>query len=390
MITISDTLVKEIKTARRWLHRHPEISYEEYQTTEFIDSTLASWNIEFHRFNSLKTGGWADVGGSNKNVLGFRADIDGLPITESSKHPIRSKHEGVMHACGHDYHTAIGLGLLRYFSKHPDNLNGKLRVIFQPAEETTPDGASYVYKEPIFKNMSGIFAVHVDPELNIEQFSIKNGPSCASSTLIKLTFNGPGGHTSRPHKTVDLIRVTAQYIIQLQGYLKSIIDSRDDFTLVFGNIHGGSCHNVIPSEISLVGTLRNFNNYVLRKLLEEIRQFSQHFEKIYGLKISVDFPNSTPAIVNDSKMFNEFVNFSKSNGYSKNVIIVENPSMGADDFSYYLKNVPGLYFRVGADGKGTSHSSDFLLNDDLIEPSLSFLIDYIQHLNKHNCIYPFY
>jgi len=98
MITISDTLVKEIKTARRWLHRHPEISYKEYQTTEFIVSTLASWNIVFHRFNSLKTGGWADVGGNDKNILGFRADIDGLPITENAKYPIRSKHEGVMHA----------------------------------------------------------------------------------------------------------------------------------------------------------------------------------------------------------------------------------------------------------------------------------------------------
>ncbi|MBU4446610.1 amidohydrolase, partial [bacterium] len=319
MIIISDSLFKEIKTARKWLHRHPEISYEEYQTTEFIANTLASWNVEFHRFNSLKTGGWADIGGNDKNILGFRADIDGLPITENAKHSVRSKHDGVMHACGHDYHTAIGLGLIRYFLKNPDNLNGKLRVIFQPAEETTPDGASFVCKESIFKSMSGIFAVHVDPELKIGQFSIINGQSCASSTLVKITFNGPGGHTSRPHKTVDLIRVTAQYIVQLQGYLKSIINSRDDFILVFGSIHGGSYHNVIPSKISLVGTVRNFDNNVLKQLLEEIRKFSQHFETIYDLKISVDFPNSTPAVVNDSKMYDKFINFSKSNGYSKNV-----------------------------------------------------------------------
>jgi len=377
MITISDSLVKEIKTARRWLHRHPEISYEEYQTTEFIANTLASWNVEFHRFNSLKTGGWADIGRNDKNILGFRADIDGLPITENAKHSVRSKHDGVMHACGHDYHTAIGLGLIRYFLKHSDNLNGKLRVIFQPAEETTPDGASFVCKESIFKSMSGIFAVHVDPELNIGQFSIKNGQSCASSTLIKLTFNGPGGHTSRPHKTIDLIRVTAQYIVQLQGYLKSIINSRDDFILVFGNIHGGSYHNVIPSKISLVGTLRNFDNNVLKQLLEEIRKFSEHFETIYGPKISVDFPNSTPAIVNDSKMFDKFINFSKSNGYSKNVIILENPAVGADDFSYYLKNIPGLYFRVGAEGSGSSHSSEFILNENLLKPATEFIINYV-------------
>lgn len=377
MIIISDSLFKEIKTARRWLHRHPEISYEEYQTTEFIANTLASWNVEFHRFNSLKTGGWADIGGNDKNILGFRADIDGLPITENAKHSVRSKHDGVMHACGHDYHTALGLGLIRYFSKHPDNLNGKLRVIFQPAEETTPDGASFVCKESIFKSMSGIFAVHVDPELKIGQFFIKNGQSCASSTLINITFNGPGGHTSRPHKTVDLIRVTAQYIVQLQGYLKSIINSRDDFILVFGSIHGGSYHNVKPSKISLVGTLRNFDNNVLKQLLEEIRKFSEHFETIYGPKISIDFPNSTPAIVNDSKMFDQFINFTKSNGYSKNVIILENPSVGADDFSYYLKNIPGLYFRVGAEGSGSSHSSEFILNENLLKPATEFIINYV-------------
>ncbi|MCK4715433.1 MAG: amidohydrolase, partial [Candidatus Marinimicrobia bacterium] len=274
MITISDLLIKEIKTTRRWLHRHPEVSYEEYQTTEFISNTLASWNIELHRFNSLKTGGWSDVGGSDKNILGFRADIDGLPITENAKHPIRSKHDGVMHACGHDYHTAIGLGLIRYFSKHPDNLNGKLRVIFQPAEETTPDGAEFVSKEPLFKNMSGLLGIHVDGRMKVGQYSIIKGIACASSIRIAITFRGKGGHTSRPYDTVDLIRVSSQYIVQLPVYLKAQVDSRDSFVLVFGKIVGGHTHNIIPSQIELTGTLRNFDNQILNILLEKIQFFS--------------------------------------------------------------------------------------------------------------------
>lgn len=382
MTQIDSTLLKEIIDARRWLHENPELSYKEIATTDFIRKKVRTWNLELKPFASLKTGGYVDVGVGEKPVIGFRADIDALPIEENAGHTIKSKNSGVMHACGHDFHIAFGLGLAKYFSQHPDELNGRLRILFQPAEETIPDGASHIHKEPLFENMTGIFAVHVDNRFKNGQVAIKQGTACASSTLIKLKFIGPGGHTSRPHETVDLIRVTSLYISQLNGYLKSIIDSRDDFTLVFGSIHGGQYHNIIPAEIALTGTLRNFDNEVLKVLLEGIREFSQNFAQLYKLQIDVDIAHSTPAIINDEKMYSDLVHFCREKGYDSHLIEMRKPSMGTDDFAHYLKVLPGLYFQVGGEGFGSSHSGDFQLTEDLIEPALGFLIDYIRYLLK--------
>jgi len=386
MTKINNSFLDEIISARRWLHENPELSYEEHATTNYIREKIQSWNLELKPFSTLITGGYVDVGTGGKPVLGFRADIDALPITENAGHSIKSKNNGVMHACGHDFHAAIGLGLAKYYSKHTDELNGKLRILFQPAEETYPDGASHIHREPLFDTMIGIFAVHVDLRFNNGGIAIKQGTACASSTLLKLKFIGPGGHTSRPHDTVDLIRVTSLYISQLNGYLKTIIDSRDDFTLVFGSIHGGQYHNIIPSEVSVTGTLRNFDNNVLKVLLEGVLEFSDNFATLYKCQINVDIPNSTPAIVNDPAMYSDLVKFCKNNGYDDRLVEMEKPSMGADDFAYYLKKVPGLYFQVGAEGSGSSHSSDFILTDDLIKPTVDFIVNFRKFLlNKNIC-----
>ncbi|MDO9547507.1 MAG: M20 family metallopeptidase [Candidatus Marinimicrobia bacterium] len=391
MSKIPPALMKEIVSARQWLHEHPELSYKEFETTKFIKDILDMWDIQFHNFQNIDTGGYVDIGNNSRTIIGFRSDIDALPITENPAHNICSKNNGVMHACGHDFHTAIGLGLLKYFNDNQQDLNGGgLRVIFQPAEEATPDGAEFVSKESLFKNMTGLLGIHVDGRMKVGQYSIIKGTACASSTRLEITFIGKGGHTSRPHNTVDLIRVTSQYIVQLPEYLKACFDSRDNFVLVFGKIEGGHSHNIIPSEIKLTGTLRNFDNHILDQLLKRITIFSDHFAKLYGLDIVASFPNITPAVINDDRLYNHFIDFSNRMQYYENIQILKKPSMGADDFSLYLDQVPGLYFQIGAGGTAPSHSSDFLLNDDLIEPALSLLVDYIQYLNKHNCIYPFY
>jgi len=382
MSKIPESLIKEIKSTRRWLHEHPELSYKEFETTKFVKNTLDRWNIQFQPFKNLETGGYADIGSSHNKMIGFRSDIDALPITENPAHEICSGNQGVMHACGHDFHTAIGLGLLKYFKDNQQDFKGRLRVIFQPGEEATPDGAGFVAKEPLFDNMCGLIGVHVDSHLEVGKFSIIKGAACASSTRLEITFLGKGGHTSRPHNTVDLIRVTSQYIVQLPEYLKACFDSRDNFVLVFGKIEGGDSHNIIPAEIKLTGTLRNFDNHILDQLLKRITIFSDSFAKLYGLDIVASFPNITPAVINDDRLYNHFIDFSNRTQYYENIKLLKNPSMGADDFSRYLEQVPGLYFQIGAGGSAPSHSSDFLLNDDLIEPALSLLIDYIQYLNQ--------
>lgn len=373
-------LIENVIQTRRWLHEHPELSYQEFATTRYIKERLKEMQLELQPFNSVDTGGFVDVGRGARPLFGFRADIDALPIEENDAHQIKSGNRGVMHACGHDFHAALGLGLAQYFSTNPDEIRGRLRILFQPAEETIPDGASKIHKEPLFDQMIGLFAIHVDLRFQPGQIAIKEGTACASSTLLKIRLKGPGGHTSRPHETVDLIRITALYITELNGHLKSLIDSRHDFTLVFGSIHGGNLHNVIPSEILLSGTLRNFDNHVLKILLDGIKEFSHKFATLYKFTVEVDIPNSTPAIVNNTTMYAQLVNFAETNGYSDRIVKMGQPSMGADDFAYYSRVVPSLYFQIGAGGSGSSHSSDFQLSDELLEPALDFLIGYVKYV----------
>ncbi|HDP68348.1 MAG TPA: amidohydrolase [Candidatus Marinimicrobia bacterium] len=373
-------LIENVIQTRRWLHEHPELSYQEFATTRYLQEWLKEMQLKLQPFNSVDTGGFVDVGRGAGPLFGFRADIDALPIEENDAHRIKSGNRGVMHACGHDFHTALGLGLAQYFSTNPDEIRGRLRILFQPAEETIPDGASKIHKEPLFDQMIGLFAIHVDLRFQPGQIAIKEGTACASSTLLKIRLKGPGGHTSRPHETVDLIRITALYISELNGYLKSLIDSRHDFTLVFGSIHGGNLHNVIPSEILLSGTLRNFDNHVLKILLDGIKDFSHKFATLYKFTVEVDIPNSTPAIVNNTTMYAQLLSFAETNGYSDRIVKMGQPSMGADDFAYYSRVVPSLYFQIGAGGSGSSHSSDFQLSDELLEPALDFLIGYVKYV----------
>ncbi len=374
MLELSELFINSIIVLRRWLHQHPELSYEEKGTTKFIKKTLLSWGIKFHRFNTIKSGGYADIGTGDSPILGFRADIDALPIMENPKHAIKSENTGVMHACGHDFHTSIGLGLLKYFSDYPEKLSGKLRVIFQPAEETTPTGALKVINEPIFDEMTGILGVHVDNRIQNGQVSIRKGAVCASSTKIEIILHGPGGHTSRPDDTVDLISVIAIYIRQLQKYLSKLFQSK--YVLAFGQIHGGNYHNIIPSEISLVGTLRNFDNDELVQIMTAIKTYSKQFAGKYSLNIDVQFPSSTPTIINNDEMYRDIIAFSNQSGY-KNRIKAAEPSMGADDFSFYQKMIPGLYIHIGSKGKGVPHSPDFELDDKLLKPAIEFLIEFI-------------
>lgn len=367
--------LSEIRKLREILHTNPEISYKEYETTKLLDETIASWGLEFIRFNNLETGGFCDVG--NGEIIIFRADIDALPITEDPLHKVISKNPGVMHACGHDYHTAVGLGLLKYFSKNKPNK--KLRVIFQPAEEAAPGGAEFVLKEKVLKGVKAALSIHVDPTLEVGKFDVLDGPIQASTTSIKIELIGPGGHTSKPSETVDLINVTSYYIVQIQNYLRQNIDPRETLAFVFGKISGGSTHNTIPQNISIRGTIRTHNNIVLDKCLKLMRSFTESFAKLNNIEINIEFPTSCPATINNSQLTNKFINFMKDSGREQDLVLYSKPSMGADDFAFYGLEVPSLYLQVGAAGKGTLHSKDLKINDEVLKNSLETLIEFIEN-----------
>ncbi len=370
--------VDEIINIRRKIHTNPELPFKEYDTTNLIKKTVESWGLDFHRFSLLETGGYCDVG--KGNTILFRSDIDAIPIEENPNHNIKSNNSGIMHACGHDFHTAIGLGLLRYFSNNRSELNGRLRVIFQPAEESAPGGAEKVVQENIWSNAEGILAVHVDPQLELGKIQLFHRAVQASSTSIYIELCGPGGHTSKPHETVDLISVTARYISQIQNYVNEKNDPRDTIAFAFGKIDGGDTHNSIPQKIILRGTIRTLDNKVLEKTKKLFINFSKNYGELYNTSISIKFPTSCPATINNPELANLFIKSMKLRQNEKMIELPEKCSMGADDFAYYLAKVPGLYLQIGAAGIGTLHSSDLLINEDIIGISLEYLTGFISDL----------
>ena len=269
---------QELLEIRQHLHKCPELSWQEFKTTLFIEEKLKSWGLELKRFENVKTGGYCDLG--TGPVFAFRSDIDALPISEDTKHTVLSQHPGIMHACGHDYHITIGLGLIKYFLENKSQLKGTIRLIFQPAEEAAPGGAEKVIKEDIWKKVKCILTTHVDPTIAPGKIILRKGAVQASSTSLNIELTGRGGHTSRPYLTDDLIQISSQYLVQLTAFIKQTIDVQETISFAFGSIHGGSTHNIIPEKLNLRGTFRTLDNKILEKTLSNIQLFSKDFARL--------------------------------------------------------------------------------------------------------------
>lgn len=340
---------------------------------------LKNWGLEFHRFENIETGGYCEIG--EGPALLFRSDIDALPIEEDRSHTIISENKDVMHACGHDYHTAIGLGLCRYFQQNRDKLKGQLRVIFQPAEEAAPGGAEFVIEENIWQNAKNIVGVHVDNEYPAGQIILPKKTASASSTSMKIVLQGPGGHTSRPDETVDLVHVCGQYVTHLKSHLLNSTDPRTPLSFAFGQIQGGHTHNSIPQKILLQGTLRTHSNQMEQESRQIIKSFTKNFANLNNIKIMLEFPTNCPAAINDENMvqiFSDYMQLQLENQNSS-LVYLDTASMGADDFAVYLRKIPGLYLRVGAGGRGEAHTGNFLLEEDLLKPAMHYLSGFIQY-----------
>ncbi len=375
-----NTIWQELLDIRQHLHEFPELSWQEFETTRFIEETLKTWGLELKHFENIDTGGYCDLGSGP--VIAFRSDIDALPVQENSEHRVLSQYPGVMHACGHDYHTSIGLGLLKYFSENRAQLKGTLRLIFQPAEEAAPGGAEKVILEKIWDEVKYVLTTHVDPTVPPGKILMRKGAVQASSTSISIEITGRGGHTSRPFLTDDLIPISSQYIVQLTAFIKQITNVQETLALAFGSVHGGSRHNIIPEKIHLRGTLRTLNNEILEQTLNSIRKFSKDFARLYGIHINLLFPTNCPATINDPLLYDEFRHFMKMAGLEANLLTHEKPSMGADDFAFFSQKVPGLYLSAGGKGSGVLHSGDLVLDDKLLQPTVEILAGFISFLSQ--------
>jgi amidohydrolase len=340
---------------RRHLHAHPEPSGEELQTSLRLYQLFDEMGLAV-RMGPEGRGIVVDSrnasGGGRRIAL--RADIDALRIEDQKQTPYRSSVPEVMHACGHDAHTATVFGTLLVLDRLeceralPWPITS--RGIFQPAEETG-EGAKAMMAAGALNDVAAILAVHVDPTRRAGTIGVRPGPLTASCDDMQITVRGRGGHAARPHESNDPIAAAAELVSTLYQFVPRATDSQDAVVVSFGQIHGGQNANVIPEEVMLEGTVRTLNHDVREKTVQHIRTLAEGIEQVTGAKVDVNFRRGSPSVQNDEALTQLVSDVAADLLGPNNVITLPRPSMGSEDFAYYLECVPGTMFRLGAAGE---------------------------------------
>ena len=373
---------QKIIDIRRWLHKNPEIGFNEFNTVKYLESILSNVGYKVITNDKMKTGFYCDLNPGNK-MLALRTDMDALEISEeNSKIDYQSLNPGIMHACGHDVHMSILTGVA-LFLKETD-ISSSIRFLYQPAEEQAPGGALAMINGNALNNVSNIIGCHVYPKISSGKIAIKSGPIAASVELIDIELEGLGGHTSRPNESVDLVWAQSQLVISLEQTINHGIDQQESVVLAFGKIEGGLAHNVLPSKIRLSGTLRYLNPDLKLKLHKKINESIEIVSKITGAKITWKSTFACPGVVNDIKLTNLILKSSKEALGEDNVEILDVSSMGGEDFAYYLEKIPGAYFRIGSyDGYVDDiHTSDFNVDEECIFTGIKTFVSIVNNYFK--------
>jgi amidohydrolase len=340
---------KELIAVRRYLHAHPELSFEEVETAKFIASKLQEFGIE-HQTNIGGNGIVGYIKGKNPDskTIALRADIDALPIFEKNNCSYTSQNEGVMHACGHDVHTTCLLGAAKILNQIKEELNGTIKLIFQPAEEKLPGGASIMIKEGVLKNptVESIYGQHVLPQLETGKVAFKSGISMASCDEIFITVKGKGGHGAVPHLAVDPILIASNIVIALQQIVSRNANPLMPSVLSIGKFIANGATNIIPEEVKMEGTFRTFDEKWRKEAHEKIKTICESIAEGFGGTCDVLIDVGYPFLNNDEILTNNAFQLAKE--YLGEEHVEEMPArMTAEDFSYYSQVVPACFYRLG-------------------------------------------
>ena len=363
-----DAYFDEVVAIRRQLHQHPELSFCEKETAELIKKCLASKNIEFQS-DIAGTGVVATIkGASVRPTIALRADMDALPIHETTDLPYRSVNEGVMHACGHDAHTAMLLGTAFILNDLRDKFSGTIKLIFQPGEEKLPGGASLMIKEGVLDDVDLIIGQHVYPDLPCGEVGFHAGPYMASSDEVNITVKGRGGHAAKPAERDNALLAAAKIVSKLSELYP---EKGGDVVLAFGSFIADGTYNVIPSEVNLKGTMRTFDEEKRKALKNNILKVSKAIASEYGCEAEVFIEQGYPSLKNDVKLTEKCVAFAKEIlGENK---VKELPQlMTAEDFAWYSQKVPACFYRLGTSNpekgiKAKQHTSDFNIDENAMK-----------------------
>jgi len=369
---------------RRTIHMHPELSFEEIETSKLVFEWLQKFGVEVKR-GMAKTGVVGLLKGKRPGrTIAIRADMDALPMEETNQVPYASQIKGKMHACGHDAHVTILLGVARFFSSIPDQVKGNIKWIFQPAEEGGGGGRIMV-EEGVLENpkVDAIFGAHVFPQIEIGKVGICEGKALASADRFTIKIMGRSGHAASPHLARDPILATGHLITQIHSIVSREVNPLESAVITIGKVSGGTAFNIIPDAVELLGTVRSFTPETREKTKERIEQMAQGVARSFGVEYQFNFEYGYPVLINDPGMI-RLVASACAKGVGEGNVVAVPPSMGAEDFAYYLEKVPGAFFRLGIrnESKGIVHpyhSSLFDIDEDVLPFGVEMFIRIIDH-----------
>ncbi len=373
--TLSKKYTAGIIDLRRKIHANPELSFQEFETSNLVYSKLKP--LKLNSLNRIaKTGVVGVIKGTGKNgkCVGLRADMDALPILENTGLAFASKNEGVMHACGHDAHTSMLYGAALILNDLKEELNGSVKLIFQPAEEKNPGGASIMIKEGALENpkVNAIFGQHVIVGKPAGSLGFCPGVTFASQDELYITIYGKQAHGAKPHASVDPIVIASQVIMALQTIVSRNTNPYDPIVITIGKIEGGTATNIIPSEVKLSGTIRTLNEKLRKKSLKLIERTLKGITISSGAKFRFDIAPGYPELVNDDKLTEFAERSAKEFSGAKNVFKAER-IMGAEDFAYYLKKAPGTFYRIGVGNTSDIHTPAINIDESALPAGAAFL-----------------
>jgi amidohydrolase len=377
LLNAAKELQPKLVTMRRHIHKHPELSFCESKTGAYVAETLKSLGFTVRE----NVGGTGVVGeiGSGRTVI-IRADMDGLPIQEANETPYRSANAGVMHACGHDAHTACGLGAAMLIAKNRPE-NGRVRFMFQPAEESVnadgKSGATLMIENGVTEGAEGVFALHVDPRMEMGFIGVKEGPLLAACDTFEINIKGVGTHGAYPHTGVDAIVLAAHVVQSLQTVISRRKSALDPAILTIGGIRSKTyASNIVAGEVQMTGTVRHFDPKVSQLIETEIGNACRIVESLGG-SFDLEYRRDTPPLINDAKLVNIVRTLGKEIlGESR--VLQQGMETGGDDFSFLSDHMPGCYFILGVKIEGEQrmlHSPDFDINEEALPIGAALLAE---------------
>ncbi len=365
---------ERIRGWRREIHRHPELTFTEHRTAGLVNATLTDLGIQTET-EVAKTGVVGHIQGSAGPTVGLRADMDALPIQEINGTDFDSSRPGIMHACGHDAHTAMLLGAATILKGLADEgrLPGTIRLLFQPSEEASDaegkSGGMRMVEEGALKNLDAVFGLHVDPFHEVGSVATRSGPMMASADMFELTIRGSGGHAARPHTTIDPIALSAHVINAIQQVVSRRLDPLDPGVITIGTIHGGTVNNVIPDTVTMTGTIRAFSESGRALLRSELEKAVHVIEPLGGQVEYTLYPGYPPTVNSEEATAVMMAATSDLLGADQ---VKEAPmTMGAEDFSYMAQCAPGSFLRIGTHNPSWDrfypvHRADFRMDEDAL------------------------